>query len=57
MPTVYWPQNLTLRQKASGAISSVGRTDWLGFLDVLGRIEGDNKYEAKNSGGYIGIYL
>lgn len=56
MANVNWTKNQEFIYNASGKIFGILNTDWLGFLDALGKTEGDDTYSADNKQGYIGIY-
>ncbi len=58
MGTVNWGRNTKFLTKSSLLVRDVlnVRSDWLGFLDALGKVEGENKYNSDNGNGYIGIY-
>ena len=61
MATVNWINasqynNGTFYNNALGKMSGVSDAGWLGFLDALGRVEGNNLYDTTNNDGYIGIY-
>jgi len=49
-------QNEKFRDKANEKIEPVTETNWCAFLDALGHVEGNNKYDIANGVGYYGIY-
>jgi len=56
MGTVNWNKNVTFISNAQTKIAGVSGTDWLGFFDALGKVEGNDTYSANNGVGYVGIY-
>jgi len=57
MAAVNWTRNVSFIDEANDDIAGIGdRADWLAFLDALGRVEGQNDYNAINQLGYVGIY-
>lgn len=56
MGTVNIQQNKKFRNHANEKVEPVKGTDWPAFLDALGRVEGNNKYDIANGLGYYGMY-
>jgi Ca2+-binding RTX toxin-like protein len=60
MATVDWEKNFNFinisEPKVQAAHQNRPIDDWITFLDALGKVEGEDKYNADNGKGYIGIY-
>ena len=48
--------NKNFRDNANEKLEGLTGSDWLAFLDAVGRVEGNDRYDINNGVGYYGIY-
>ncbi|WP_442764905.1 hypothetical protein [Sulfurospirillum cavolei] len=56
MATVRVTENSKFTARALQKLQNLTGTNWLSFLDAVGRIESDSAYNAKPTGTHYGIY-
>ena len=56
MAKVIASKNTTFITGANQRLQGVSGTNWLSFFDAVGRVEGNNNYNADNGKGFYGIY-